>query len=103
MNIKIVSSAAALLIAGLTYVALTYKPLNAKYPIGSCLSDRQLKVKYKVLNVTADAYEIEVIDSGHYTMSPEYQKSSQLMYSKPAVETGAQYHPAFCEETQPET
>jgi len=100
MKTKIISSVLALVIAVLAYVALTYQPVNAKYPIGSCFIDRQLKVKFKVLNVTSESYEIEVIDSGHYSMSPDYQKGNQLIYLKSNVESESQYHAAFCKETQ---
>ena len=72
--------------------------MSAKYPLGSCFRDQGLKVKYKVLHVTHEAYEVEVVDSGHYTMSPDYQVGSKQLYLKSTVETQAQYHPAFCEE-----
>lgn len=85
------------------YYYFTQMRIKSKYAEGSCFSDKNLGVKFKVKNVSEEAYELVVVDSGHYESSPEFQKGSELLFSKPAVESGQQYHHAFCESKKSAT
>ena len=101
MNKKTLSITAAFIILALVSFAgiKQWQGSKGAYPVGSCFKDRAMKIKFKVLKITSDAYEIEVINPGHYTQSPDYFKGNVLLYSKAEVDTQKEkYHPAICEE-----
>ncbi len=74
---------------------------SGKYPVNSCFTDRELKVKFKVISISSETYEIEVLDSGHYSQSPDFMLGNRMLYLKSMVDGNEQFHPAYCTTDRP--